>query len=368
MDLEIERFLSYMAVERGVSRNTLSAYRSDARQLHDFLRESAGEDAAAIDWRSVGSQEVAAYLLHLRGKEYSDTTLARKVASTRSFFGFLFHEGIIDEDPTDKMSAPKVGRSLPKALSVEEVDALLDGPADPSPEARRDRAMLEVLYASGIRVSELVSLDTDDVDLEQGFVRCFGKGSKERLVPIHPGAAKVLGDYIEHGRPQLYSKRSDRALFLNRRGRASRGRDSGSYSRARRPGQASRRASARTRCATALLLTCFGEAPRCGTCRSCWATPASRPRRSTLTSPASTSGPNTRSRTPAPDPHPAPSSQSLRWTASLPTLAAIAPRSTRTTEGPSCAAKRHGFQPAGICRPGNAAHLCTFQTGRIDSA
>ena len=218
MDLEIERFLSYMAVERGVSRNTLSAYRSDARQLQDFLRESAGEDAAAIDWRSVGSQDVAAYLLHLRGKEYSDTTLARKVASTRSFFGFLFHEGIIDEDPTDKMSAPKVGRSLPKALSVEEVDALLDGPADPSPEARRDRAMLEVLYASGIRVSELVSLDTDDVDLEQGFVRCFGKGSKERLVPIHPGAAKVLGDYIEHGRPQLYSKRSDRALFLNRRG------------------------------------------------------------------------------------------------------------------------------------------------------
>ena len=218
MDLEIERFLSYMAVERGVSRNTLSAYRSDARQLLDFLRESADEDGDAIDWRSVGPQEVAAYVLHLRGKEYSDTTLARKVASTRSLFGFLFHEGVIDEDPTDKMSAPKVGRSLPKALSVEEIDALLDCPADPSPEAMRDRAMLEVLYASGIRVSELVSLDTDDVDLEQGYVRCFGKGSKERLVPIHPGAAAALGDYLEHCRPQLYSKRSDRALFLNRRG------------------------------------------------------------------------------------------------------------------------------------------------------
>ena len=218
MDLEIERFLSYMAVERGVSRNTLSAYSSDARQLQDFLRESADEDADAIDWRSVGPQEVAAYVLHLRGKEYSDTTLARKVASTRSLFGFLFHEGVIDEDPTDKMSAPKVGRSLPKALSVDEVNALLDAPADPSPEAMRDRAMLEVLYASGIRVSELVSLDTDDADLEQGYIRCFGKGSKERLVPIHPGAAEALGGYIEHGRPQLYSKRSDRALFLNRRG------------------------------------------------------------------------------------------------------------------------------------------------------
>ena len=218
MDLEIERFLSYMAVERGVSRNTLSAYRSDARQLLDFLRESDDEDADAIDWRSVGPQEIAAYVLHLRGKEYSDTTLARKVASTRSLFGFLFHEGVIDEDPTDKMSAPKVGRSLPKALSLEEVNALLDCPADPSPEAMRDRAMLEVLYASGIRVSELVSLDTDDADLEQGYIRCFGKGSKERLVPIHPGAAAALGDYLEHGRPQLYSKRSDRALFLNRRG------------------------------------------------------------------------------------------------------------------------------------------------------
>lgn len=217
MDLEIERFLSYMAVERGVSRNTLSAYRSDARQFHHFLVESAGEDAV-IDWRSVGAGDVADYLLHLRGKEYSDTTLARKVASTRSFFGFLFHEGVIDEDPTDNMSAPKVGRSLPKALSVEEVDALLDAQDDPSPEAMRDRAMLEVLYASGVRVSELVSLDTDDVDLEQGYVRCFGKGSKERLVPIHPGAVEALGAYIEHGRPQLYSKRSDQALFLNRRG------------------------------------------------------------------------------------------------------------------------------------------------------
>ena len=218
MDLEIERFLSYMAVERGVSRNTLSAYRSDARQLHDFLDGSSGEDSAAIDWRSVGAADVTAYLLHLRGKEYSDTTLARKVASTRSFFGFLFHEGVIDEDPTDKMSAPKVGRSLPKALSVEEVDALLDFPADPSPEAMRDRAMLEVLYASGIRVSELVSLDNGDVDMEHGYVRCFGKGSKERLVPIHPGAVEALSAYVEHGRPQLYSKKSEGALFLNRRG------------------------------------------------------------------------------------------------------------------------------------------------------
>lgn len=218
MDLEIERFLSYMAVERGVSQNTLSAYRSDARQLCEFLDDSSGNDAAAIDWRSVGSKHVSEYLLHLRSKEYSDTTLARKAASTRSFFGFLFHEGVIDEDPTDNVSAPKVGRSLPKALSVEEVDALLDTPDDPSPEAMRDRAMLEVLYASGIRVSELVSLDVDDVDLEQGYLRCFGKGSKERLVPIHHGAVEALGGYIEHGRPQLYSKRSDRALFLNRRG------------------------------------------------------------------------------------------------------------------------------------------------------
>ena len=218
MDLEIERFLSYMAVERGVSRNTLSAYRSDARQLLDFLRDSSGEDSAVLDWRSIDTEDVTAYVLHLRGKEYSDTTLARKVASTRSFFGFLFHEGVVDEDPTDKMSAPKVGRSLPKALSVEEVGALLDGPVDPSPEAKRDRAMLEVIYASGVRVSELVSLDTDDVDLEQGYIRCFGKGSKERLVPIHRGAAEALGAYIEHSRPQLYSRRSDSALFLNRRG------------------------------------------------------------------------------------------------------------------------------------------------------
>ncbi len=217
MDLEIERFLSYMAVERGVSRNTLAAYRNDVRQLLDFLAEDKGEESA-LDWKSVGSQDLTAYVLHLRDREYSDATRARKIASARSFFGFLFYEGIIDEDPSEKMSAPKIGRSLPKALSIEEVDALLDEPADPSPESMRDKAMIELIYASGVRVSELVSLDLDDVDLEQGFIRCFGKGSKERLAPIHQDAAAVLASYIENARPHLFSKRSDRALFLNKRG------------------------------------------------------------------------------------------------------------------------------------------------------
>jgi integrase/recombinase XerD len=186
MDVSISKFLDHMAVERGVSANTLYAYRNDLTQLTEYLSESSN---GAIDWGRTEPDSIAAYVLELHERGYADTTRARKVASARSFFAFLVDEGEIEEDPSRHVSSPKVGRSLPKALTMDEVDSLLTVPKDDSPYALRDHTMIELLYATGMRVSELVALDIGDVDVSEGFVRCFGKGSKERLVPLHETAA-----------------------------------------------------------------------------------------------------------------------------------------------------------------------------------
>jgi integrase/recombinase XerD len=215
MDVSISKFLDHMAVERGVSANTLSAYRNDLAQLAEYLSQSTSD---AIDWRRTEPDSIAAYVLELHDRGYADTTRARKVASARSFFAFLVDEGEIEEDPSRHIRSPKVGRSLPKALSMDEVDMLLTGPKDDSPDALRDHTMIELLYATGMRVSELVALDIGDVDVAEGFVRCFGKGSKERLVPLHETASTATTCYIAEARPMLATKASGRALFLNRRG------------------------------------------------------------------------------------------------------------------------------------------------------
>ena len=169
------------------------------------------------------------YVSSLRGKRsYRDTTTARKVAALKSFFNFLVQEEAIEQDPTEFLSAPRVGRSLPKHLSEEEVERLLDVAArEQSPEARRDCTILELLYATGLRVSELVSLNTHDVNLQEGYIRCMGKGSKERLAYMYPRAVQALRTYMEEARPSLISAANgdkkvsaaeERALFVNQRG------------------------------------------------------------------------------------------------------------------------------------------------------
>ena len=214
----IDRFLSYMTVERGVSPNTVAAYRNDLGQLAEFVGERA-PDSETRGWSAVDAHMIASYLLELHSRGYSDTTRARKVASAKSLFAFLIEEGVVDTDPMDNVSSPKLGRSLPDTLTVDEVDALLSAPTGDSPAADRDRAMLELLYASGIRVGELVSLNLDDISLDQGAIRCFGKGSKERMVPIHDRATDVLRAYLGRGRPALAKAQSGAALFLNSRGK-----------------------------------------------------------------------------------------------------------------------------------------------------
>ncbi len=218
MRKSVDRFLDYTTVERGLSANTLSAYRNDLCQLVEFLESRNPRLSGDDGWKQVDTQVVASYVLELHDRGYSDTTCARKVASAKSLFGFLVEEGVVAKNPTENLSSPRVGRSLPEVLTVEEVGALLSGPDGETPEAARDRAMLELLYATGTRVSELVSLDLGDIDLAQGFVRCFGKGSKERLIPIHRHAAEVIGDYLAAGRPELAVKSSGDAVFLNHRG------------------------------------------------------------------------------------------------------------------------------------------------------
>lgn len=214
MRADIESFLNYMTVERGVSPHTVSAYRSDLAQLADFLTTQPANGS----WRAVDETAVSSFVLDLVQRGYSESTRARKIAAAKSLFTFLLEEGVVDKDPTENVGSPRQGRSLPEVLEEDEVEALLEAPVGDTAEARRDRAMLELMYASGMRVSELVALDLDDVDLEEHYVRCFGKGAKERLVPIHPEASAVVGDYLEHGRPQLKSRYSGKAVFLNARG------------------------------------------------------------------------------------------------------------------------------------------------------
>jgi len=216
---EINSFLNYLTVEKGFSENTVEAYRNDLQQMASFAEEEANKQSRMPSWANFSRQGMLSYMLNLKERNYAATTIARKVAAARSFFGFLKAEGIIKADPTENMSSPSVGKSLPKPISISQVRSLLDQPDKlNSPEARRDKAMLELLYASGMRISELVSLNLGDVDTAGGYVRCFGKGHKERIVPIYEQAARLVKEYSEETRPKLAHKKNEVALFLNPRG------------------------------------------------------------------------------------------------------------------------------------------------------
>ena len=218
MDERIGQFLNFLAVEKNASNNTIAAYRNDLSQFLGFVAEKApGRTIEAIN-----HELIVRYVEHLRnGAQYKDATVARKVAAVKSFYGFLSAEGMVDGDPTEQLKSPQVGKTLPRALTVQEVDELLEQPARRNtPEARRDKAMLELLYATGLRVTELVSLDVTDIALESDpvTVRCVGKGERERVLPLHQRPVDELRQYIFHVRPRLVRNRRETALFVNRRG------------------------------------------------------------------------------------------------------------------------------------------------------
>ncbi len=211
----IEQFLHYIDVERGYAPNTIAGYAGDLAQFADHL-EAQGH---ITQWSDVRRDDIVAYQMALREREYSTATVARKVAAIKSLFHFLSSEGIIHEDPTALLDSPRVKKRLPRTLSPEEVERLLAAPYEESgAKGLRDVCLLELMYATGMRVSEIVALNLDDVNLASASVRCFGKGAKERIVPIHERAVEALRAYLEQGRIAFLRDATERALFLNRRG------------------------------------------------------------------------------------------------------------------------------------------------------
>jgi integrase/recombinase XerD len=213
MDHFIDRFMSYLAVERGLSANTLAAYSSDLQEIKGFLNARG-----VAGWEEVTRDDISAYLQALGGK-LSDRSKARRMAALRSFFKHLQVLGAIHQNPAARITFAKVGGSLPKVLSGQEVEALLRQPDGMQPLRIRDRAMLELLYATGLRVSELTDLQLRQLHLEPGYLVISGKGGKERLVPLGEWAAEALKVYLEEGRTRLLKGGFRPEIFVNHRGK-----------------------------------------------------------------------------------------------------------------------------------------------------
>jgi integrase/recombinase XerD len=217
---EAERFLDHLAVERGLSEHTLAAYRRDLRRYAAFLAKRDLRDPSGVDEETIRSF-VASLSASTHGPEaapYRASSVARTLSAVRSFHRFLLREGAAERDPAAAVSRPRLPRSLPRPLGAEDVRRLLEAPDPATPAGLRDRAILELLYGSGLRISELTGLDVDDVDLEEGSVRVLGKGGKERDVPVGSFARGAVAAYLTRGRPALAGAATRGALFLNARG------------------------------------------------------------------------------------------------------------------------------------------------------
>ncbi len=216
-DLEkpLAHFLKYLVDERRYSENTIAAYHNDLSQLLNFVR-SIGHVYA---WNDVTASIVDEYVLFLRQRDYASSTVARKIAAVKSFFHYLNVKWVLKHDPTVQLDSPKVQKNLPRTLSPDDIERLLLATTHVAgPKAVRDRAILELLYATGMRVTELVSLRVADLDMEQRLVTCHGRAGKGRQIPISDGALECLVHYIEAGRAQLVKDSEEQALFLNHRG------------------------------------------------------------------------------------------------------------------------------------------------------
>jgi len=215
MHIQVDEFLYSIAVERGYSEHTIAAYHNDLGQFLTYL-----VDTDVSSWTDVERAHILNYIVYLQKREYAPSTIARKVAAVKSLFHFLIADGVLQDDPTTAVDSPQVDKHLPRPLSSEKVARLLAEPAKSNaPKALRDWALLELMYATGMRASEITRLDVNSVDLEAGTVRCQGKGNRERILPLHERARKVLSAYLENGRTRLLRGRNETALFVNRRGR-----------------------------------------------------------------------------------------------------------------------------------------------------
>ncbi len=210
----LDRFINFLRVEKGLSPNTLESY---SRDLIGYLRFLKTQGITSV--LQTQTDTLYEYLKKLRARDLSSRSQARALSALRSFYRFLQEEGLRTDNPLLPLQSPKPKRTLPKTLSGMEVEKLLDQPRSTSPRGLRDAAMLEVLYAAGLRVSEIISLTLDQLEMESQLIRAMGKGSKERLIPISSLALRRLGEYLASGRKPLLQGRSSPYVFLNHRGR-----------------------------------------------------------------------------------------------------------------------------------------------------
>lgn len=210
----LDGFLEYLKFEKGLSENTLEAYGRDLSKFLAYLKQRKIENP-----RDVKRSDILAFVGQLLDEGAAFSSSARHLSSIKSFFRFLILEGDITVNPADNLESPKIRRKLPEVLTVQEVEQLLSSPNVVSLTGLRDRAMFELMYATGLRVSELLSLEVDDVNLSAGYVRCLGKGRKERIVPVGKTASFWVERYIGRSRQKLIKGTVNRTLFVNAKGR-----------------------------------------------------------------------------------------------------------------------------------------------------
>ncbi len=217
MKEQIFAFLDYLKDEYNYSENTTAAYKNDLSQFYRYFER---QHPAVHSWHQVTEPHVGDYVRYMKEQPYASSSVARKVAAIKSFFHFLFARELITDDPTTEIDSPKVKKRLPRTLSSDDVNNLLLAPArSRSPKTLRDLALLHLLYATGMRVTEVVSLQVGDLDLDESVLYCPGKDGQVRRLPFDAETRAILTDYLEHGRPYLTKESSEPALFLNHRGR-----------------------------------------------------------------------------------------------------------------------------------------------------
>jgi len=214
MDQVLDQFLHYLIVEKGLAKNTIEAYSRDLNRFLDYLRTKGVQDI-----HHVGKFDVRAFLLLLKSRALSTKSILRNLVAIRTFLQFLVQDGILDVNPVEELGSPKVAKTLPEILTLKEVEGLLEQPNIRIPLGIRDRAMIEVLYATGMRVSELTRLPLNQINLEGGYVLLYGKGSKERVVPLGREAMKWVALYLERVRERFTRGKECDSLFISRLGK-----------------------------------------------------------------------------------------------------------------------------------------------------
>lgn len=213
MEREIQDYVQALASQKKSSENTLGAYRSDLRQLASFA-----ESQQVVSWGEVTPALITSFIDELNRRQYATTSIARKIAAVKSFFHFLLANGTISTDPTRELGAPRVEKYMPSALAHDDVERLLAAVTTDTVSGQRDYAMLQCLYSTGMRVTELVSTDVSDLDLARGHIRCSGRNGRERLLPLRPVAQHALAAYLNDGRRAIAHNPEEQSLFLNHHG------------------------------------------------------------------------------------------------------------------------------------------------------